>query len=97
MKIMGVLPGIQAAQQSTRTNASGSRSTTKTREGARDKVSISAEAKRIVRGSSSEITDRQSRLEAIKAQVASGEYSINAKEIAEKVIQKEPESFLAEA
>lgn len=97
MKIMEVLSGQKAAQQSARTNASGSRSSSKTREGARDKVSISSEAKRLERENSTETTDRQSRLETIKAQVASGEYTINAKEIAQKVIQKEPESFLAEA
>ena len=97
MKITGVLSGMNSGQQTTRSTASSSRSSSKTREDARDKVSISAEAQRIVRENSAETTDRQSRLEAIKAQVASGEYSINAKEIAERVIQKEPESFLAEA
>ncbi len=97
MEITNLLAGLSNLRQSAEDIGPGSPRGKPAVEGRRDKISLSPEAMRraaaSTAGANEEIVRRQ-RVISIKARVDSGEYVVDSREVARKLVEKEPEFFL---
>jgi negative regulator of flagellin synthesis FlgM len=99
MEISSLLTGIQSYREKADSSETGARRASKNETSSmtgQDRVSLSPEARR----AASQVVDatarqRQRKVNEIKERVESGTYEVDSKAIAQKLIQQDPEFFLA--